>query len=197
MEVIKAVAGPFAVNCYIVYRDDREDCVIIDPGADPSLILKTAGNRSPAACLLTHGHFDHIGALTAAAFLDIPVYLHPSDSVYLRDPALNVSEQYPPLITLPLKPRPTQEGDAEELAGLRFETLHTPGHTPGSVCYRCENHLFTGDTLFRNGYGATDFPGGNFHDLCASLRRLLRLRENLFIHPGHGEECMFTDIRRS
>lgn len=143
--------------------------------------------------LLTHGHFDHTGALDT--FRQERIFIHPLDAPMLRDARLSVGA-----IAGDTAPRPGEtdtvaEGDALLLGGLTVEVLHTPGHTPGSVCYRIGDHLFTGDTLFHRGYGRTDFPGGSMRELMHSLRRLHSIPQDLPFHPGHGESATLFEER--
>ncbi len=186
MQITSVIVGPIATCCYILSREDRPDCLVIDPGAEPERILRAAGEKRIAAILLTHGHFDHIGAVAGLKGEDTPVLIHGLDAPMLEDPGLNGSRL---LLRQDWKSVPAtdllQEGSRRTFAGLDIEVLHTPGHTPGSVCYRVEDALFTGDTLFEHGWGRTDLPGGNEHDLFASLRRLMPMTKTLPFYPGH------------
>ena len=186
MQIKSVTVGPVATCCYILSREDRPDCLVIDPGADPERILRAVGEKQIAAILLTHGHFDHIGAVSALKGEDTPLLVHELDAPMLGDPDLNVSRYLLRRnITAPPATDLLQEGNRRNLAGLEIEVLHTPGHTPGSVCYRIENELFTGDTLFEQGWGRTDFPGGDEHALFASLRRIMPIAQTIPFHPGH------------
>ena len=186
--------GPIETNCYLVSREDRDDALIIDPGAEGSRIRAALKGKKPAAVLLTHGHFDHTGALEE--FAGVPIYIHPADEIMLRDPEWSVGG-----LNGDTAPRPEATGFVQEgaklcLAGLDIAVLHTPGHTLGSVCYRIGDCLFTGDTLFQHGYGRTDFPGGDFRALLSSLRRLLKGEEDLRVYPGHGPETTIFRERK-
>lgn len=184
MQIQAITVGPIGTNCYIVSQEDRSDAVIIDPGAEGESIRAALGGKRPAAILLTHGHFDHTGALSA--FPGVPIYIHPADEIMLRDAAWSVGAQMGDTAPRPMATDYVQEGTALTIAGLSISVLHTPGHTPGGVCYRMGDALFTGDTLFCRGYGRTDFPGGDFGELMRSLRRLLKMQEDLRLFPGHG-----------
>ena len=136
--------------------------------------------------LLTHAHFDHM--LYARPWLKdgVKLYVHKLDAPALADPSLNLSGVVGAQLTLPDADVLLEEGGCVEEAGIRFDVLHTPGHTPGSVCYRYEKTLFCGDTLFYQGYGRVDLAGGNSLQMALSLKRLLKLPGNTVCYPGHG-----------
>lgn len=194
MQITTVTVGPVATLCYLLSREGADDCLVIDPGDEPERILRAAAGKRIAAILLTHGHFDHIGAVNELLEKDTPLLIHELDAPMLTSPVLNASRQLlrqdisvSPVRKdgSPLRPNLLREGSRLSLAGLEIEVLHTPGHTPGSVCYRVEDALFTGDTLFEHGWGRTDLPGGNEHDLFASLRRLMPMTKTLPFYPGH------------
>lgn len=178
--------GPLAVNAYLLFDPDRDDALVIDPGAKPDRILQVLDGRKLSGILLTHGHGDHIGAVAALRGPDTPVYIHAEDAAMLTNPSLSLA-----LMTGAQE----SQGEADvllgegpvQVAGIPLEVLHTPGHTPGSVCYRCGDVLFSGDTLFQQGYGRTDLPGGDMRKLGASIRRLMGLPGAMAVYPGHGE----------
>ena len=180
--------GRLIENCYIIYKDGREDAVIIDPGAEKERILNALERlqKKPAAVLLTHGHFDHTGALSA--FEGLPIYIHKADNIMLNDASLNVGDRFDDFAERPKATDLVDEGDEMDIAGIHFTVLHTPGHTEGCVCYLADDTvLFTGDTLFHHGYGNTEHYSGNFHKLVKSLKLLLRLPKDYAIYPGHGD----------
>ena len=172
--------GAYQTNCYLVWEENSPTCVVIDPGYEADTILlevKKVGKKI-AAILLTHGHFDHVGAVRdLVAEAGCPVYLHEAD---LSMPAQMTAG---PLYYTNL----CGEGDRLELAGLSFKVLHTPGHTPGSVCYMSENAIFSGDTLFWGSCGRTDLPGGSWSTIRVSLARLRDLKGDYEVYPGHGD----------
>lgn len=185
MKIITLELGPMPTNCYLVYNEGAAEAIVIDPAGEPEKIKKALDGKRPAAVLLTHGHFDHTGALSA--FAGTPIYIHPSDDVMLLDPAWSVGDLMGDAAPRPAATDYVQEGMTLRLAGLEIAVLHTPGHTLGSVCYRIGDVLFTGDTMFCGSYGRTDFPGGDEAELYRSLRRLLRLDKDYLVLSGHGE----------
>lgn len=172
--------GAYQTNCYILHQEDSSSCVVIDPGYTPEVILDFLAGKGLKleAILLTHGHFDHVGAVRdLAAETGCQVYLNPDDL------------SMPPRMTAgPLYYTDTySDGDTLSPAGIPFQVLSTPGHTPGSVCLIVENYLFSGDTLFAGSRGRTDLPGGSTRAILESLRRLAALPQDYSVHPGHGE----------
>lgn len=185
MEIRLVPVGPLSTACYVLWQEDRQDCLVIDPGDEPEKILKAAGGRSIAGILLTHGHFDHIGGVSALMKEDTPLLIHELDAPMLGDPQLNACWMMGQFITAPKATRLLQEGDVIDLAGISLTVLHTPGHTPGCVCYLCGDDLFTGDTIIGRGWGRTDLPGGSDADMMKSLRRLHPYTKTHSIHGGH------------
>ena len=181
--------GAYQTNCYLVWGEDSPSCVVIDPGYEPQTIIhevKKLG-KEIAAILLTHGHFDHVGAVRdLVAITECPVYLCAEDL------------SMPPQMTAgPLYYTNTYaEGDFVEFSGLSFKVLHTPGHTPGSVCLLCENVLFSGDTLFWGSCGRTDLPGGSWSTIRTSLKRLADLPGDYDVYPGHGDSTTLSFERK-
>lgn len=186
LHIRRVTVGLLATNCWVLHQEERPDCVVIDPGAEPERIRQAMEGRRLAAVLLTHGHFDHIGAVDALMEQDTELVVHALDEPMLHDPQLNVSWMVDARITCRRATRTVEEGEQLCYAGMTFRVLHTPGHTPGGVCYACGEHLFTGDTLFAQGYGRYDLPGGDEAVLMASLRRLMPLRQAHKIYGGHG-----------
>ena len=184
--------GHLETNCYIVTEDDTLKSAVIDPGADSNVILDyiESNGLKVEAIFLTHGHFDHTMALDAImAAARAPAYINELD--------LNADGRYNPShIDDSGFLRRYAEGDVISVGGLKFTVLQTPGHTPGSVTLKCENVLFTGDTLFRDSCGRTDLGGGSSEDLMASLRRLSKLEGDFEVYPGHDEASTLDRERK-
>ena len=193
MEIQALQVGSIPTNCYLVFDPGRTDALVIDPGDNPERIFAALNGRTPAAVLLTHGHFDHTGALSA--FAGVPIYIHEADAPMLSDPHLSVGDGNGDLRPRPAATHLLADGEQLHLAGLDIAVLHTPGHTPGGVTYQIGDALFTGDTLCSHGYGRTDLPGGDFSALRRSLRRLLHLAGDFRVFPGHSESTTLNHER--
>ena len=181
--------GAYQTNTYLVWEENSPTCLVIDPGYEPDTILDEAKKlgKEITAVLLTHGHFDHVGGVRElAAETGCPVYLHEAEL------------SMPPQMTAgPLFYTNTYgEGDFVEAAGLSFKVLHTPGHTPGSICLLCENAMFSGDTLFWGSCGRTDLPGGSWATIRKSLLRLADLSGDYDVYPGHGDATTLSFERK-
>lgn len=188
------VLGELETNCYIVSLDGRGDAVVIDPAAEEEKIIKSLRGRTPTV-VLTHGHFDHTGALNAFAGRDI--YCNRLDRPMLNDPSMNVGGRFGDNAYRPDATHDLEEGETYLLAGMPFTVMHTPGHTIGCVCLICGDVMFTGDTLFHRAYGRVDHPTGDFAALRASLRRLFHLEKDYVLYPGHGESTtLFAEVHR-
>ena len=183
MNVTVLSLGYLGTNCYLL--EGTDGCLVIDPAGEPDRVLAALGDRKLVAILLTHGHFDHIGGVEALARDGAEIVVHQADAPMLQSTELNVSWLAGMHVTAPEATCTVREGDVITHAGVTFTVLHTPGHTPGCVCYRAGEWLFTGDTLFHFGYGRTDLPGGSVHQLAESLRRLQPLAQQYEIYPGH------------
>ena len=173
--------GQLETNCYIVGNENTLECVVIDPGDEANTILNyiESCKYKCVAILLTHGHFDHVGAVDAVSEeTGAPVYMHKLDD------AKN-SYQFMMRYRLPESGIYLNDGDVLNLAGLEFHIMATPGHTLGGVTIRCEDALFTGDTLFKGSCGRTDLPGGDMETQLDSIRRICQLPGDYEVYPGH------------
>ena len=180
MQITIFQLGMLGANCYIVADEQAKSCAVVDPGGEGSALagwLRAQG-LTPKYVLLTHGHFDHVGGVKQLVeeFPGLPVYLHPADTKLTPELSKGLfwTDFY-------------EDGDQIILDGITFRVLHTPGHTPGSVCLQTENALLTGDTLFAGSCGRTDFPGGSWEDLMTSFASLAKLPGNYSVLSGHGE----------
>jgi hydroxyacylglutathione hydrolase len=198
--------GSLQANCFVFAPEAGGPCVVVDPGEDseqPLDELLRQHRLDPVAVLLTHGHFDHIFAVTPVCDgHDVPAWIHPEDRELLSDPMRGLSTDarqfFGGRIQLrePREVRALADGTTLELAGLAFAVDHTPGHTRGSVTFRSvrgdgagneHNLLVSGDTLFAGSIGRTDLPGGDHGQMLASLRdKILVLDDETVVLPGHG-----------
>ena len=191
------VLGAYQTNCYIVHDDSSKSCAVIDPGYEPEKILATleALGLTVDAVLLTHGHFDHVGAVEAlVGRTGCKLWMKEAD--YTQKPSPIASFFYPIHDCDFTEVCFCEEGEQIHAGGLIFTVLETPGHTWGSVCYRCEDVIFTGDTLFAGACGRTDLPGGDGQWLRRSLARLAALEEDPTVYPGHGESSSLAREKR-
>jgi glyoxylase-like metal-dependent hydrolase (beta-lactamase superfamily II) len=181
--------NPFATNCWLLAKEGSDEAVVIDPGFFPERVLALldrAGKR-PVAVLATHGHFDHIGSSAAVCGTTLPFYIHKEDELALTDPvAWGAGFPVPPVV--PNDIRTVSDGDVIEEAGIALDVVHTPGHTPGSVCFRLPDMLFSGDLVFKGSIGRSDFPNSSGEAMVRSLRRFLALPDHLAVYPGHNEQ---------
>lgn len=187
------VVGQIQTNCYIAGADTGSSCIVVDPGDEAEKIIRTADKdgRKIEAILLTHGHFDHIGAVCGIReTCGAKVYACVHEKELLASPLLNLSSDF--LKTMSENADIyVKDGDVINEAGLFLRVIETPGHTSGGVCYYSEPDgvLFSGDTLFEASIGRTDFPTGSAGVLISSIRdRLFVLPDEVTVYPGHGPE---------
>lgn len=190
MKIKRIVVGNLEANCLICQDEATGRCAIIDPGAmndELYAAIDEAGADKFDYILLTHCHFDHVGAVSRVKDLTgAPIAIHKDDAAGLRDPYINLSG---PLggrkMLYPEAERTFSDGDTFQLGETEFTVIHTPGHTVGSCCYRTEGVIFAGDTLFRESIGRTDFPGGSMRQMRQSLEKLFSLEGDSLVYTGH------------
>ena len=195
--------GDMAVNCYIVTDIKTGKTAVIDPGYYTSLLDKTLreiGLENIEYILLTHGHFDHISgvnALLKETNGSAKVVIHTDEEKILRDPMKNLSAMFTNTPITNVKPDIfVKDGQMITLGESDIKVMHTPGHTPGSVCYIYGKSIFSGDTLFHRSAGRTDFPCGSSEQLMASLKRLAALEGDYDVYPGHNDTTTMNEERR-
>ena len=185
MECKALQLGMIGTNCYLIKDTATGKGAVIDPGDEPERVVAAVkdSGMDPVAVFLTHAHYDHTGAVAGLleAFPGLPVYLHDADY------ELGVSARGAMMPDAFRRTASYGEGDVLKVGELEFTVLHTPGHTPGGVTLKCENILFTGDTLFAGSMGRTDFPGGSDQAILASLKRLAQLPGDYQVCPGHED----------
>ena len=199
INIDRVLCGMIQENAYIVQATGRDDCVVIDPGDEYEKLARALNGRRVGAILLTHGHFDHIMATGPLARAQgAPVYVGEADMEMLNDAAINGHADlmgggtcWPRIEARPY------EGAALAACGMDFDVLPTPGHSKGSVCLYLKDAgvLFSGDTLFRAGYGRLDLYGGDVADMLRSLKALFALPADTRVYPGHGEVTAIGDER--
>jgi hydroxyacylglutathione hydrolase len=185
--------GPLQTNCYILSQKDGSS-LIIDPGEEPNKIIQYISSKKlfPKAILLTHAHFDHIGAVDAIREkYGIPVYVHKQEESWLSDPSLNGSQFFIPGQQIQAKSADYIISNEKTMVieGFTFEVFETPGHSPGSISFYFKEAgiVASGDALFQASIGRTDLPGGNHNQLLESIhKKLLVLPEETLVLPGHG-----------
>jgi glyoxylase-like metal-dependent hydrolase (beta-lactamase superfamily II) len=192
--------NPYGTNCWLLAADGSDRAVVVDPGFEPATVraaLEAAG-KTPAAVLLTHAHGDHAEAAGEFAGDDVPVYVHPADAVAYDDP-----DAWRPGFPNPLTPakdlRTFEDGEVLRFAGFEIVAIHTPGHTPGSCCFRVGGDVlvFSGDLVFAGTIGRSDFSNSDPDAMMTSLRRFLELPDGLRTLPGHGPETTVGRERAS
>jgi len=194
MERLTIQVGAYEVNCSVLFEGGS--AWIVDPGHDAKRIADLVSRRGlkPAGILLTHAHFDHIGAVPgiAEAFPGIDVFVGVEDAPMFGHPFNQMPPDYPSV------PRPASLRDPSEASVPGMEVIRTPGHTPGGVCYYFpkDSLLLSGDTLFAGSVGRTDFPGGSMSSLMESLKSLTTLPDATLVVPGHGQETTIGAERR-
>lgn len=200
MRIESLQVGALQTNCYIVCDEAGRTCAVIDPGAEAERVAEAveATGCTPQIILLTHGHYDHVGAVhQVQAYFACKLGAPAAEKAFLNDPVRSLHEANTLARFTPFQPDVFYaEGGTVTVGALAFTVLETPGHTPGSCCLRCGDALFTGDTLFAGSAGRTDLPGGSAQAIRQSLAKLYALDENLRVFPGHGGFSTLEEEKR-
>ncbi|HHW56371.1 MAG TPA: MBL fold metallo-hydrolase [Clostridia bacterium] len=200
MKIQRYIVGLYGANCYIVSDEESNEAIIIDLGEATDEIENYIDNNNLKVkyILLTHGHFDHIAGVEELRKLtQTKVAISKEDAPMLLNPALNLSEMvYKKVVCSPADIL-LKDGDTLTFGKHSVEVIHTPGHTKGGVCFKIDKVCFTGDTLFRGSIGRYDFPGGDFSTLMDSIKnKLLVLKDDITIYPGHGDSSTIGKEKR-
>lgn len=180
LDVVQIPLGPYRTNCYLVAREGGSEAAVIDPGDDSGTVLGVLADRgwTPVAVLVTHGHSDHLGAVKGVAEArGLEVWMPDDEADELRtlDPGGHDPDHL------------LEGGETISVAGIDFDTMLVPGHSPASIAYHADGHLFSGDVLFAGSVGRTDFAGGDADTLVASIGRLMdAYPADTVVLPGHG-----------
>ncbi len=199
MKILTFINGPLFVNTYLIF--DNINAIVIDPGHECSQLIKylIKKNFKSLNILLTHGHLDHIAgvAILKKQFPGIQTYINENDNIFL----LNIELQsqllgMPECEQFSIDYFLNNEKNIK-LSGFSIEILHTPGHSKGSLSFKIDNYLFSGDVLFKHTIGRTDLMGGNFNELITSIKsKILKLPDKTIIYPGHGEKTSIGEEKK-
>lgn len=199
MQLNRFVLGPYGTNCYLIHGTEEGKCLLVDPADAGARLVRQLESMGlvPEAVLLTHGHYDHILAVPELQkrWSDLPVYCHPFD-IPKEKTEYDMGQVFPTVAAFS-NVLPLQEGQTLCLMGLEIKVLHTPGHTPGSVTFQVGDVLFTGDTLFYESIGRTDFAGGDIEQMSRSLARLRDLAGDWHVLPGHDSPTVMSHERKN
>lgn len=200
MIIKKLAVGPIMANCFIVGCRQTREAAVIDPGDEANRILLALAEEKLTVkqIINTHGHFDHVGAnKRMKAATGAPILIHALDAPMLDLLARSAAAWGMSAENSPAPDRLIAEGDVVEVGTIRFKVIHTPGHTPGGIALHADDCLFVGDTLFAGSVGRTDFPGGDFDALKASIQgKLFALDDRVKVFTGHGPETTIGEEKR-
>lgn len=199
--IIKRLAvGPIMANCFILGCDESFEAAVIDPGDEADKILLTLAEYKLQVKYIinTHGHFDHVGAnKRMSEVTGAPILIHALDVPMLGQLSTSAAAWGMSADDSPAPEKTIDEGDEISFGNHTLSVLHTPGHTPGGVSLHTDGHVFVGDTLFAGSIGRTDFPGGDFNTLKASIQgKLFTLSDEVVVYTGHGPETTIGQERQ-
>lgn len=206
LKIAAVVSQPFGENSYVVWFDGENECVVLDPGFEPDLVLAQLERHDlrPAAILNTHGHSDHIAGNAAIKdrWPDCPLVIGVHEAEKLLDPMQNLSGLFGLSLISPPADKTVADGDQYLAAGIEFQVREIPGHSSGHVVFVLPRErpviVFGGDVLFAGGIGRTDFPGGDFGQLERGIReKLYSLPDDTIVYPGHGEPTTIGEEKRT
>jgi len=189
MKIKKLIQGSYATNCYLMFKENN--CIIIDPNGNAKKIIDAIGDYKVLAIVLTHGHFDHIGAVDKLVdFYHCNVYMNPNDISLVNNPKLNSLNGIKSLMntkTIDIIEPSLKIGD------YIFDVYYTPGHTPGSTIFIIEGYLIAGDVLFKGSIGRFDFPYSSESKTRNSIKLIKTLNPDLLVLSGHGENSVLKE----
>lgn len=201
MKIEKFVLGSMGTNCYLIINEETKELIIIDPATCPDYVVSHVNSNGyiPRAIFLTHAHFDHVMGIDGwVKEFGIPVYLHEEEKKVLEDPELNLSGVFGASYSYS-DVKCLKDGQELEVSGFIFKVIHTPGHTCGGCCYYCAEKgvLISGDTLFYQSVGRSDFPTGSMGTLVRSIKeKLFCLPEDVMVYPGHNDSTCIGDEKK-
>ena len=201
MKIEKFVLGSMGTNCYLIINEETKELIIIDPATCPDYVVSHVNSNGyiPRAIFLTHAHFDHVMGIDGwVKEFGIPVYLHEEEKRVLEDPELNLSGVFGASYSYS-DVKCLKDGQELEVSGFIFKVIHTPGHTCGGCCYYCaeEGVLISGDTLFYQSVGRSDFPTGSMGTLVRSIKeKLFCLPDDVMVYPGHNDATCIADEKK-
>lgn len=201
MLVKKLVVGDLQTNCYVLGDEESKEGAVIDPGGDYHQIEKVIQDEGLDIknIILTHGHADHIAALTELKEkTKALILIHPADSDMLVEPSYNLSSFTGQNLVCPKADKFLDDGDRIKIGALGLEVLHTPGHSPGGISLFTDKMIFTGDTLFCQGIGRADLPGASHSELLHSIKtKILTKPDDTIVYPGHGPETTIGEEKEN